>query len=117
MGTWQFTAHDRPGTVELGYTNRTCRGFLFGLLSAPIQAMGDNQWHHEVNLARASRPELIFDYMDLGYRGEPITSKAQWDTGILPMWSSAYESFEGLIFRRILQQAKTSRIRTERFGA
>ena len=40
-----------------------------------------------------ARPELIFDYWISGYRGLPITSKSQWDTGC-PNGEADYETFE-----------------------
>ena len=88
----EFTAHDVVNSLNY-YTNPTCGASYSDYFRTNPQAIPEVISDHEINITMGARPELIFDYWISGYRGLPITSKAQWDTGC-PNGSSDYETFE-----------------------
>ena len=92
FGYGEFTAHDVVNSLNY-YTNPACAASYSDYFRTNPQAVPEVISDHEINVFMGKRPELIFDYWISAYRGLPITSKAQWDTGC-PNGESEYESFE-----------------------
>ena len=88
----EFTAHDVVNSLNY-YTNPTCGASYSDYFRTNPQAIPEVIGDHEINITMGARPELIFDYWISGYRGLPMTSKAQWDTGC-PNGAADYETFE-----------------------
>ncbi len=88
----EFTAHDVVNSLNY-YTNPTCGASYSDYFRTNPQAIPEVISDHEINITMGARPELIFDYWISGYRGLPMTSKAQWDTGC-PNGAADYETFE-----------------------
>ena len=88
----EFTAHDIVNSLNY-YTNPTCGASYSDYFRTNPQALPEVVSDHEINITMGARPELIFDYWISGYRGLPITSKAQWDTGC-PNGAADYETFD-----------------------
>ena len=91
FGYGEFTAHDIVNSLNY-YTNPTCGASYSDYFRTNPQALPEVISDHEINITMGARPELIFDYWISGYRGLPITSKAQWDTGC-PDGAAQYETF------------------------
>lgn len=91
FGYGEFTAHDVVNSLNY-YTNPVCGASYSDYFRTNPQALPEVISDHEINIVMGARPELIFDYWISGYRGLPMTSKAQWDTGC-PNGSAEYESF------------------------
>ena len=91
FGYGEFTAHDIVNSLNY-YTNPTCGASYSDYFRTNPQALPEVVGDHEINITMGARPELIFDYWISGYRGLPITSKAQWDTGC-PNGAADYETF------------------------
>ena len=85
FGYGEFTAHDVVNSLNY-YTNPACGASYSDYFRTNPQAVPEVISDHEINFFMGKRPELIFDYWISGYRGLPITSKAQWDT-VVPMES------------------------------
>ncbi len=92
FGYGEFTAHDIVNSLNY-YTNPVCAASYSDYFRTNPQAVPEVISDYEINLSMGARPELIFDYWISGYRGLPITSKAQWDTGC-PNGAADYESFD-----------------------
>ena len=92
FGYGEFTAHDVVNSLNY-YTNPTCGASYSDYFRTNPQAIPEAISDHEMNITMGARPELIFDYWISGYRGLPITSKSQWDTGC-PNGEADYETFE-----------------------
>ena len=92
FGYGEFTAHDVVNSLNY-YTNPTCGASYSDYFRTNPQAIPEVVGDHEINITMGARPELIFDYWISGYRGLPITSKAQWDTGC-PNGEAEYETFD-----------------------
>ncbi len=92
FGYGEFTAHDVVNSLNY-YTNPTCGASYSDYFRTNPQAIPEVISDHEINITMGARPELIFDYWISGYRGLPITSKSQWDTGC-PSGEADYETFE-----------------------
>ena len=92
FGYGEFTAHDVVNSLNY-YTNPTCGASYSDYFRTNPQAIPEVISDHEINITMGARPELIFDYWISGYRGLPITSKSQWDTGC-PNGAADYETFE-----------------------
>ena len=92
FGYGEFTAHDVVNSLNY-YTNPVCAASYSDYFRTNPQAIPEVISDHEINIGMGARPELIFDYWISGYRGLPISSKAQWDTGC-PNGEADYESFE-----------------------
>ena len=76
----QFNARDVAHSMAY-YTNPECRGSYSGYfrddVGAEVQIVND----HEVNIRSRQRPAVDMLHWISGYRGLPISSKAQWDQG------------------------------------
>ncbi len=92
FGYGEFTAHDVVNSLNY-YTNPTCGASYSDYFRTNPQAIPEAISDHEININMGARPELIFDYWISGYRGLPITSKSQWDTGC-PNGAADYETFD-----------------------
>ncbi len=92
FGYGEFTAHDVVNSLNY-YTNPTCGASYSDYFRTNPQAIPEAISDHEINITMGARPELIFDYWISGYRGLPMTSKSQWDTGC-PNGEADYETFE-----------------------
>jgi peptide/nickel transport system substrate-binding protein len=92
FGYGEFTAHDVVNSLNY-YTNPACAASYSDYFRTNPRAEPEIISDHEINIRMGVRPELIFDYWISGYRGLPMTSKAQWDTGC-PNGAADYESFE-----------------------
>ena len=92
FGYGEFTADDIVNSLNY-YTNPVCAASYSDYFRTNPQAVPEIVSDHEINLHMGVRPELIFDYWISGYRGLPITSKAQWDTGC-PNGEADYEAFD-----------------------
>ena len=91
FGYGEFTAHDIVHSLNY-YTNPVCGASYSDYFRTNPQALPDVISDYEINITMGARPELIFDYWISGYRGLPMSSKAQWDTGC-PNGEADYESF------------------------
>ena len=92
FGYGEFTAHDIVNSLNY-YTNPACAASYSDYMRTNPQVLPEVANDYEINLRMGVRPELIFDYWISGYRGLPITSKAQWDTGC-PNGEADYETFD-----------------------
>lgn len=92
FGYGEFTAHDIVNSLNY-YTNPVCAASYSDYFRTNPQAVPEVLSDYEINISMGARPELIFDYWISGYRGLPISSKAQWDTGC-PNGEADYESFD-----------------------
>ena len=92
FGYGEFSAHDVVNSLNY-YTNPACAASYSDYMRTNPQVLPEVVGDHEINLKMGARPELIFDYWVSGYRGLPITSKQQWDTGC-PNGEADYETFE-----------------------
>ena len=92
FGYGEFTAHDIVNSLNY-YTNPACAASYSDYMRTNPQVLPDVVGDYEIDLKMGARPELIFDYWVSGYRGLPITSKAQWDTGC-PDGEADYETFD-----------------------
>ena len=91
FGYGEFTADDIVNSLNY-YTNPTCGASYSDYFRTNPRAVPEVVSDNEINIVMGARPELIFDYWISGYRGLPITSKAQWDTGC-PNGAADYERF------------------------
>ena len=91
FGYGEFTADDIVNSLNY-YTNPACGASYSDYFRTNPRAVPEVVSDQEININMGARPELIFDYWISGYRGLPITSKAQWDTGC-PNGAADYEAF------------------------